>query len=226
MKQQVLEERINQLEEKIEWKANQEEVDHLREEIKTIREGQLQAMEEKQRDLEEKVVMKSSTNYVSKEDIKKNVTEEIETRLQEKEAEEKARKDRRKNIIIFGMKENQATNQKDTQTEDLREIKKILNELCEVKLNEGDVATVIRMGKYTESKKRPVIITIKTEEKKKEIFQNLQKLRRCVENITITHDLTQKQRKELQELINSAKRKEECDPSRSYIYRVCGPPWG
>ena len=96
----------------------------------------------------------------------------------------------------------------------------------EVQLNEEDVAKAICMGKYTESKKRPVIITIKTEEKKKEIFQNLQKLRRCVENVTITHDLTQKQRTELQELINEAKRKEECDPSRSYIYRVHGPPWG
>ena len=43
VKQQVLEERINQqskMDEKIEMKANQEEVDHLREEIKTIREGQ------------------------------------------------------------------------------------------------------------------------------------------------------------------------------------------
>ena len=62
-------------------KANQEEVNQLREEIKTVREGQLQAMEEKQRELEEKVVMKSSTNYVSKEDVKKNVSEEIEIRL-------------------------------------------------------------------------------------------------------------------------------------------------
>ena len=41
-------------------------------------------MEEKQRELEEKVVMKSSTNYASKEDMKKNVTEKIEMRLQEK----------------------------------------------------------------------------------------------------------------------------------------------
>ena len=39
------------------------------------------------------------------------------------------------------------------------------------------------MVKYTESKKRPVIITFKTEKNKKEIFQNLQKLRRCDENI-------------------------------------------
>ena len=194
VKQQVLEERINQLE-KIEMKANQEEVDQLREEIKTVREGQLQAMEEKQRELEEKVVMKSCTNYVSKEDVKKNISEEIETRLQEKEAEEKARKDRRNSIIVFGIKENQATNQKEKQTEDIREIKKILNEFCDVHLKEEDVAEVIHMGKYTESKKRPVIMTIKTEEKKKEIFKNLQKLRRSDENITITHDLTQKQRR-------------------------------
>ena len=49
------------------------------------------------------------------------------------------------------------------------------------------------MRKYTESKKRPMIITIKTEEKKKEGFQNLQKLR-SVKNIIITYDLTKKQR--------------------------------
>ena len=63
------------------------------------------------------------------------------------------------------------------------------------------------MGKYTESKQKPMIITIKTEEKKKEIFQNLQKLRRSVENTTVTHDLTKKQREELQELISETKRK-------------------
>ena len=34
------------------------------------------------------------------------------------------------------------------------------------------------MGKYTEGKKRPIIIMIETEEKKKEIFKNLHKLRR------------------------------------------------
>ena len=84
------------------------------------------------------------------------------------------------------------------------------------KVRKEDVAKVIRTGKYTESKKRPVITTIKTEEKK-EIFKNLQKLRRSDKNITITHELTQKQKKELQELISEAKRKEECDTSSSYI---------
>ena len=94
--------------------------------------------------------------------------------------------------VIWCHIENQATNQKDKQTEDIREIKKILNEFCDVHLKEEDVAKVICMEKFTESKKRLVIMTIKTEEKKKEIFKNLQKLRRSDENITITHDLTQK----------------------------------
>ena len=63
-----------------------------------------------------------------------------------------------------------------------------------------------------------MIITIKTDEKKKEMFQNLQKLRRFVKNISIIHGLTKKKREELQKLISEAKRKEQCDPSRSYIY--------
>ena len=111
-------------------------------------------MEEKQRELE-KVVMKSTTNFVSKEDIKKNVTEEFETGLQRKKTEEKTRKDRRNSLIISAIKENQATNQKDKQTEDLREIKKILNEFCGVQQNEEDVTKVICLEKYTECKKRP-----------------------------------------------------------------------
>ena len=61
------------------------------------------------------------------------------------------------------------------------------------------------MGKYTERRKRPIIIMIGTEEKKKEILQNLHQLRRSVNNITITQDLIVQQREELHELIKEAK---------------------
>ena len=67
---------------------------------------------------------------------------------------------------------------------------------------------------------------IGTEEKKKEIFKNLHKLRRSADNITITDDLTVQQTEELHELIKEAKNKEECDQSGRFIYRVRGPPWG
>ena len=64
-------------------KMNQE-VDQPQEKIKTVGERQAQAIEEKQRELEERMGLKSNTNYVRKEDMKKNVTEKIKTRLQEK----------------------------------------------------------------------------------------------------------------------------------------------
>ena len=38
--------------------------------------------------------------------MEKNVSEKIETRLQEKEAEEMAGKGRRNNVIVFWIKEN------------------------------------------------------------------------------------------------------------------------
>ena len=67
---------------------------------------------------------------------------------------------------------------------------------------------------------------IKTEERKREIFQNLHKLRNAPENISVAHDLTKKQREELQELIKDARKKEENDQSGNFMYRVRGLPWG
>ena len=75
------------------------------------------------------------------------------------------------------------------------------------------------MVKYTESKRIPVMITQNRGKEERDI-SNLQKLRRAVKNITITHGQRQKQREELQQSITDARRKVECNPSRSYIYTV------
>ena len=93
-------------------------------------------------------------------------------------------------MVIFGIEECEAMSGKEKQEVDLKEVHKILKDCCEVELKQDNVAKVIRMGKYTEGKKRPIIITIGTEEKKREIFKHLHKLRRSTDNITITHDLT------------------------------------
>ena len=129
-------------------------------------------------------------------------------------------------MVIFEIKECEALSGKEKQEVDLKEVQKILKDCCEVELKQDNVTKVIQMGKYTEGKKRPIIIMIGTEEKKKEIFNNFHKLRRSADNITITHDLTVQQREELLELIKEAKNKEECDQMGRFIYRVRGPPWG
>ena len=50
-------------------------------------------------------------------------------------------------------------------------------------LGEEQVGKVICLGKFDENKKRPMLISIKTEDKKRELFQNLHKLRRTGDNI-------------------------------------------
>ena len=71
-----------------------------------------------------------------------------------------------------------------------------------VNITEEGLEKIIRLGKITEDKDRPLFITLKEEAKKREIFHNLNKLREAgspLENVIITHDLTQKQKEELRE---------------------------
>ena len=48
------------------------------------------------------------------------------------DVEERARKDRRNNIVIFGIKECEAVSGKEKQEIDLKEVQKILKDCCVV----------------------------------------------------------------------------------------------
>ena len=206
IKHQILEDKVDNLEEKMKNKVDKEEVDQLKEEIGSIRKGQKQALEEQWKKIEENSLNHQKENIVkiNKEDII-SVNDVIEKKIKEKDVEERARKDRRNNMVIFGIKECEGMSGKEKQEVDLKEVQKILKDCCEVELKQDNVAKVIRMGKYIVGKKRPIMIMIGTEEKKKEMFKNLHRLRRSADNITITHDFTVQQREELHELLKEAK---------------------
>ena len=73
-----------------------------------------------------------------------------------------------------------------------------------------------------------MLITISEEIKKREIFRNLNKIRDAgspFNKVTITHDMTKKQKEELKIKIETAKEMEQKDNSDEYIFRVRGPPW-
>ena len=88
-----------------------------------------------------------------------------------------------------------------------------MDEFCEVELKDEEIVKSMRLSKYDKEKKRPILISIKSEDKKKTIFQNLHKLRNAPNNISVAHDLTKKQRDELQDLIKEARKKGESDQS-------------
>ena len=100
--------------------------------------------------------------------------------------------------------------------------------ICKIKFNENDISKIIRLGKVTEDKERPLLVTISEEIKKREIFRNLNKIRDAgspFNKVTITHDMTKKQKEELKIKIETAKEMEQKDNSDEYMYRVRGPPW-
>ena len=83
---------------------DKDEDDQLKKETGTIREGQQQALEEQWMKIEEKLIHKQENIVkISKEDII-NVNNVIEKKIQEKDVEEKARKDRKIIWLILSLK--------------------------------------------------------------------------------------------------------------------------
>ena len=225
VKHQKLEEKFDNLEEKI--NSNMKIIQN---DIKNLKEDQKKTKDEQEKTMKEITDQKQKNNswadIVSKEEAEKEVDDQIAKRLKEKDEEEKARKDRMKNIIVHGIEEAEGTEPLERRASDIKTIQKILKDFCEVELKDEDIVKSMRLGKYDQMKKRPILIAVKTEEKKKEIFQNLHKLRNAPNNISVAHDLTKKQREEMQELIKEARKKEENDTSGNFMYCVRGPPWG
>ena len=84
------------------------------------------------------------------------------------------------------------------------------------------------MGKATQNKERPLLITMDEGTKKQEIFLNLNKIRdaeRPFNKVVMSHNLTVRQREELKELIKEANEKEQQNETGSFMCRVRGPPW-
>ena len=122
---------MDNLEEEIKSKVDKEEVDLLKKEIKCMREGQKQAQEQWKK-IEEKIINKQENNMqgnINEEDLIK-VNDVIEKKIKEKEDEERTRRERRNNMVVFGIKECEAVNGKEKQEVDLKEVQKII-----VKLN-------------------------------------------------------------------------------------------
>ena len=91
-KHQILEDKVDNLEEKMKNKVDNEEVDQLKEEIECIRKGPKHALEEQWNKIEENSLnhQKENTVKINKEDIISE-NDVIEKKIKEKDLEERAR---------------------------------------------------------------------------------------------------------------------------------------
>ena len=135
---------------------------------------------------------------------KRTVEEVVEKSLKDRDSEEKERQNRRKNTIIFELPESQKSEPDDRKGEDVQKFVGICKNICKINMTNDHIERAIRLEKVTEGKDRPLLVTMKDENKKREVFQNLNKLRDArapFNKVIITHDLTKKQKEELKDKI-------------------------
>lgn len=85
---------------------------------------------------------------------------------------------------------------------------------------------VVRIGKFdSNKKKRPILVTLNSSDKKKELFKNISKLRESenenVNELKISNDLTKEERKNELKLYKEAKDLSAGDDK----YKVRSPSW-
>ncbi len=136
----------------------------------------------------------------------------------------KERERRINNAIFFNAPESKATKMEDKIKED-RQLLKLIGNTCQEPIDDADILKVKRLGK-TGDKPRPMLVTFRDDEKKRDLFRNLQKLKDGPDNtktISGQHDFTVQQREEEKKMREEAKKKEA--ESGEYSYRVRGPTW-
>ena len=141
-----------------------------------------------------------------------------------KEMRDKA--DRRKNFIIYNLEEPKTNLKSERMKLDKATVMSVVQEVLEVKLEAGDLIEASRLGKEKlEGKRRPVLMMVRDERTKSNIFSNLAKLYNSDhKDLSFAHDLTKLEREALKKLITEAKMKDQEEGGR-WKHRVRGPPW-
>lgn len=155
--------------------------------------------------------------------------------LNETKKEEKALEDRKRNIIIFNAAEQADESPEERKANDINLFNSIFKTVCDQEC-ENEVIQARRLGRIPENDSaRPLLVTVKSEKTKRQLFSQLFKLRGIDQyrNISIGHDMTQKERKQTKLLVEEAKKKtadlasdtELGEEEKNWIFRVRGPPW-
>lgn len=120
----------------------------------------------------------------------------IQKVMREEKEEEILIEKKKKNLIVFSMPESSSDEKRDEMLEDFQKIKELYKE--KVVVNKEDIEHITRLGTKGPQKTRPILITLKSENKRKELLTKNMNLKLLEEstsiNIYVSPDLTRKQR--------------------------------
>lgn len=140
--------------------------------------------------------------------------------------EEKDKENRSNNIIIYRIPES--TTREQRKSHDTSFCMELFKDCLDVDIVENDLKAVFRIGKVEQDLQtpRPLLIQCKERGVKNRIMESLSKLRNAdskFKSLSITHDLTQKERSEMKTLLEEAKQK-QLNETGEFMYRVRGSP--
>ncbi len=191
----ALEAQIVKVEEKVEKKADKEEVQA---EIKRLEDD-----------------MKNKVDKVAVEELMKKAEPQPSTSKQATERDVMAKsiseleeRDKRKsNMMFFGVDESDSDDADTRKTHDIMKVKEVCEELGE----DVNVEKTVRLGTKSKDKVRPIKVTLTTPNMKKNVLLKAKNLRESKneksQNIFIKPDLTPIQREVEQELLKEMKKK-------------------
>jgi len=152
----------------------------------------------------------------------------VQDEINNKKAEEKDLENRKRNIIIYRVPEKKNENLSERKESDAVFVKDLLDCVFDMKLEEGDIDRIYRLGRWSEDKTRPLLVAFQNCDKKEQIMSNLRNLKNTVEKfrgIGISPDLHPKERDEIKQLIQEAKQAHEelgTDSTENYRFLVVG----
>ena len=143
--------------------------------------------------------------------------------------EEKDKSNRAMNLIIYRADESTNGNRDEQIQHDKFLCLELFKEILETDFVESDIKTMFRIGKKDTSHSttsRPLMVQFKEKSTKNAIMECLNKLKNAPDKykkLSITHDMTLKEREECKMLVEEAKKK-ETDSQGEFLFRVRGPP--
>jgi len=156
--------------------------------------------------------------------IKSVVQEEINRNTEEQQDMEK----RKRNIILYRVPEKRTDNVTERKTTDFVFVKDLLDCVINLQVNEQDIEKMYRLGRWSEDRTRPLLVSFKNIDMKEDIITNLRNLKHTVDkfkNIGISQDLHPKERQEIKDMIEDAKKEHSANSTdlvENYRFIVVG----
>ena len=148
------------------------------------------------------------------------------TLLRSAVAEMKEREKRENRLVIYKLEEQPTRLRTERVEKDKQKLIEIASNVLAIKnLKTTEIIRAERLGEKKDDNPRPLLIELTTIDRTHLIMNKANRLRDSeYKHISLTYDMTPKEREQQKKLVTEAKKKQEAEGGR-WLYKVRGPPW-